>query len=691
MTINKQNGLFLSTIMKEWPHPSLKVSNQYASFNPKPFQISNVSLPTLPGSIFNFSHLQMPPFTILLVLSTILPVISALRGVHPSNESLYRSHSCVLRDAPSSPPIALPLERINDDYCDCLDSSDEPGTAACPGAIFWCRNRAFRPVTIPSSWVDDGSCDCCDGSDEPSNTCLDTCAEMRQQGFASAKKRAEEIRAGVATREAYAKEAGRLKEKDRRELATLEREIKAVGRRLKESTNRAELLRKRKDYEDRISEAERQSNPSKERKEGGEADTSGDNARADDHYANDHSDQKEGGDHDELKVDHDELGSDGELENIHDRDEYSQDFDDDEDDDFDEIVDDDDSVHTDRLQDDALKDDYDADGTAKTQRDVTEIKENEEDEADSQDGEDAQNHLHDDYDDDDFVDDEDEDYDEDDEYDGDEDEISEEEQGTFKQADSVTAESEEQTNDDTSKDDAVITDSKDDAESDKPVLETSVDVDSVCARLESNSPNVIMRNVAYLKVITLAKLRRLLPGIISASVIGESSDLADCVRKADSATWDLETKKRDIEGKISVLKERMNTDYGPDGALRKLYGSCIKKTITQYEFELCPFDLVRQYEHGSAIAVLGKFRGWEDEDAKRYMSYKNGDTCWNGPQRTIRVELICGRTENIASVEEPNRCAYSMKFETPAVCESLAADAILADFADLEGEPKQEL
>ena len=77
---------------------------------------------------------------------------------------------------------SIPWPNVNDDYCDCDDGSDEPGTSACASGIFFCTNKNGHKnlqQKIPSSLVNDGFCDCCDGSDEPKKVTKKRCPKNR--------------------------------------------------------------------------------------------------------------------------------------------------------------------------------------------------------------------------------------------------------------------------------------------------------------------------------------------------------------------------------------------------------------------------------------------------------------------------------------------------------------------------------
>lgn len=123
---------------------------------------------------------------------------------------------------------SLPAAYVDDDYCDCIDRSDEPRTGACPDTTFSCANWPHQRRSIPASRVGDGVCDCCDGSDEAGlepdgrqsgSECIDTCVGLAVDDFGALERgciaRAELVRSG---REAADRDAIRLAEA-RAELA----------------------------------------------------------------------------------------------------------------------------------------------------------------------------------------------------------------------------------------------------------------------------------------------------------------------------------------------------------------------------------------------------------------------------------------------------------------------------------------
>lgn len=148
---------------------------------------------------------------------------------------------------------------MNDDYCDCPDGSDEPGTSACsfisslsppsPGVEnqtlalpgFYCENKGHRPAYIPFTYINDGVCDhelCCDGSDEWAGvggvTCPDRCKEIGKEWRAKDDARKKAKSQAVKKRKELVTQAVIAKKKLEDDLAIHEGQVQAAERKVKD-------------------------------------------------------------------------------------------------------------------------------------------------------------------------------------------------------------------------------------------------------------------------------------------------------------------------------------------------------------------------------------------------------------------------------------------------------------------------
>ncbi|KAK0083151.1 hypothetical protein PV325_009236 [Microctonus aethiopoides] len=121
--------------------------------------------------------------------------VSRIRGISISVNSLYTPNTdfeCL--DGSGK----ITFDKVNDDYCDCGDGSDEPGTSACSNGSFFCQNSGYKSLHISSGRVNDGICDCCDGTDEYTSDkhCVNICDELGKEANAEAEKTAQLFKEG---------------------------------------------------------------------------------------------------------------------------------------------------------------------------------------------------------------------------------------------------------------------------------------------------------------------------------------------------------------------------------------------------------------------------------------------------------------------------------------------------------------
>jgi protein kinase C substrate 80K-H len=130
--------------------------------------------------------------------------------------SLALASRCTSID--SEKEIVLSDEIINDNYCDCVDGSDEPQTSACYQNQFTCMQKNAKPKIISSWMVDDLKCDCCDGMDEHHIKCPNTCKELGREQEVLEKASRFILDQGLKNRENLIKKAAFAHEKDKYDL-----------------------------------------------------------------------------------------------------------------------------------------------------------------------------------------------------------------------------------------------------------------------------------------------------------------------------------------------------------------------------------------------------------------------------------------------------------------------------------------
>jgi len=157
----------------------------------------------------------------------------------------------------------------------------------------------------------------------------------------------------------------------------------------------------------------------------------------------------------------------------------------------------------------------------------------------------------------------------------------------------------------------------------------------------------------------------------------------------NSAQSDLQNYRNSLDNLSNDLKG----DYGTNDVFRPLKGKCISQDFGEYTYEYCFLDRATQISLKDKSRVsLGTFArfetkdektrndaagifasGWEEEHHEPLsglvIKHEDGQQCWNGPKRSVHVELYCSAENEVRNVVEAEKCVYKFEVGTPGVCE----------------------
>ncbi|KAJ9094012.1 hypothetical protein QFC20_006992 [Naganishia adeliensis] len=525
-----------------------------------------------------------------------------IRGVDPALVSHYPSSPSGSFTCLSDPSIVVPYKSINDDYCDCPDGSDEPGTSACshvPGRVkFWCANEGHVPGWVFASRVNDGICDpeCCDGSDEWDSPveCPDVCAQVGAEHRARVAAEQKLRKTGSKIRATYIKYAAA-------ERVKLSDKVKALEEELRGKEGEVEAARVRLE---RLENADRKQ--MERRKQSrmlaptfcvwemllifwfGEAiylsllthrsvitQLRSDKKRLEEEV-------------DELKQILKEL-SEG----------YNPNY-----------------------QDMAVK--AAVVGYTEKYGKADESAEKEE-----------EGHVP----------------------------VSEEDLDELEKVDL----------------DSLLMS----GESSTPGAED--DHETALYRIDQYIPDALYESYETVRDALLVWLIRF--GLIGKTATQDSTSDAPHMIDARKKFTDLSDSLAAARNELSSTREaleKLGSEFGPEGEWKKLEGTCIDREQGDYTYTLCFFGKVTQRSNkDGATHHLGTYAGWNAPDAQpgteAYYSkqlYNRGLKCWNGPERSVNVDLSCGTANEITHISEPEKCEYRFQVTSPALCWPLAEEKV---------------
>lgn len=586
-----------------------------------------------------------PCLPLLLIFIGSVVVSTDLLGIPPQDIKYFTSDVIKCKDGSKK----FSKAQLNDDFCDCPDGTDEPGTPACPGAKFYCQNAGHAPLLLFSSRVNDGICDCCDGSDEYDGrvNCSNTCWEAGKVARDKLRKKIATYQEGVTVRNHEIEQAKRAIDKDEAELSKLKSEekiLKKLVEQLKEKKEQIEKAEERERLEKEEEEKKRRESEGKSDEEPAttaekenedtidkignlddppvqqvqpattaEKDNEGtiDIIRnLDDPPVQQHVLDEEDKNNDEKdNLAEPEIGHDGQSESL-----------------SNEAVEQDEgeSDNTKELSKEELgrlvASRWTGEDAGQKSKDIDDAKLEEHETSQS-----AEGSTH-----------------------------EEDNEGYGSETDEDTHKYEDSKYDEDAMDDDVEEEYSEENHDDSSAPYNPDSYDQVDSSDETES------SPSWLDKIQRT-VRNILQSVNPFRTPVNISEASHVRKEYDDSS----AKLSKMQSRISGLTEKLKNDFGTEKEFYSFYGRCFENKENKYVYKVCPFKQASQVE-GHSTTQLGY---WEKfDDSYKLMVFSNGEKCWNGPDRSLKVKLRCGLKNELTDVDEPSRCEYVALLATPALC-----------------------
>jgi len=130
----------------------------------------------------------------------------------------------------------------------------------------------------------------------------------------------------------------------------------------------------------------------------------------------------------------------------------------------------------------------------------------------------------------------------------------------------------------------------------------------------------------------------------------------------------LRTQRR-MEQEARDLESKLGTDLTDARAAYRLFDACAEGHANGYGYKICLFGSATQ----DGVS-LGKWEKW-DAAARHTAVFANGERCFSGITRSLRLALQCGEDVGILGIREPSQCVYEASMTHPAACEAASVES----------------